>query len=256
MLFPKNLVISGVTAFLSNFRKKEEIRVPARGYHSLTYRISGSIRLNADGRELVSEAGDVTYVPKGVSYSTEVLSDGQMIALHFYSVEDGEGGEISAEKPERPELAVSLFRSLCESFHVGYERDAKCMSLIYELISELESRDIGGEAGGVLSKIHATREQILKEFSDPSLSVSALAESVGVSEVYYRRSFRALFGTSPLAYLRRVRYDNARAMLKTGYYTVSEVAAACGFSSINYFSSEFRRMSGVSPSEYMKKHNR
>ena len=256
MLFPKGIVISGVTAFFSNFRKKEEVRVPARNYHSLTYRISGSIRLICGDRELVSEAGDVTYVPKGVSYSTEVLRDGQMIALHFYSSDNSELGEIAVEKPERAELVISLFRSLCESFRVGYELDAKCMSLIYELISELESREnIDGESG-VLPKIRATRERIHSEFSNPALSISALAESVGVSEVYYRHGFRMLFGTSPIGYLRRVRYDNARAMLKTGYYTVSEVAAACGFSSINYFSSEFRRMSGVSPSEYMKKHNR
>ena len=255
MLFPKGIVISGVTAFFSNFKKREEIKVPARSYHSLTYRISGSIRLEINGKTWISKAGDITYVPKDTSYSTEVLSDGQMIALHFYSVDDAEYGEIAVAKPKRAELVISLFRSLCESFYVGFERDAKRLSVMYELLSELEADELPYGELGVLGKINSTRDHIRTHFDDPDLSVSTLAERVGVSEVYYRRSFRTLFGTSPLGYIRRVRYDNARAMLKTGYYTVSEVAAACGFSSINYFSSEFRRMSGISPREYMKKHN-
>ena len=81
----------------------------------------------------------------------------------------------------------------------------------------------------------------------------AMAAQTGWSEVYFRRAFRAAFGTSPLAYIRRVRLENAKALLRTGYYSVTETATRCGFDSVSYFSYTFRRETGVTPSAYRER---
>ena len=104
-------------------------------------------------------------------------------------------------------------------------------------------------AGG-LAKIFA---EIDRRFDDPELSVAALAAQTGWSEVYFRRAFRAAFGTSPLAYIRRVRLENAKALLRTGYYSITETATRCGFDSVSYFSYTFRRETGVTPSAYRER---
>jgi two-component system response regulator YesN len=44
--------------------------------------------------------------------------------------------------------------------------------------------------------------------------------------------------------------DDRVELLLTGEYSVSEVAGLAGFNDISYFSREFKRATGVSPSEY------
>ena len=57
---------------------------------------------------------------------------------------------------------------------------------------------------------------------------------------------------SPMAYIKRTRIENARLLLRTGYFTVGEVAAQCGFESLSYFSYEFHRMTGMTPGECIR----
>ena len=252
MLFKNGIIITGVEAFVSDFKTKEEVLVRPRSYHSLTYRLSGSISISVGGERMISEKGSVTYMPAETEYRTEVLCDGGMIALHFKTSESPEA-KPTVLHPKIQSLVLKLFSSLLERYRLGRERDATCLSIFYELIAELDTTAGERWESPRMCAIRNTRELMANEYSNDQLSVRELAERIGVSEVYFRREFKKMFGTSPIAYLCKIRYDNARALLKTGYYTVSEVAARCGYSSINYFSTEFKRLSGVSPSEYSSK---
>jgi two-component system response regulator YesN len=51
-----------------------------------------------------------------------------------------------------------------------------------------------------------------------------------------------------------VRIENAKAYLRTGLFSVTEVATKCGFDSISYFSCEFHRIVGMTPREYVAKY--
>lgn len=96
------------------------------------------------------------------------------------------------------------------------------------------------------------RERIDRGYADSMLGVQQLAAQAGVSEVYFRREFKECFGMSPRAYIRKIRMENAKLLLETGYYPVGEVALRCGFDSISYFSSEFHKVIGRTPSAYAK----
>ena len=252
MLFKNGIIITGVEAFVSSFKKKEEVLVLPRAHHSLTFRLSGSISICTDGVRLISDKDSVTYVPAGTEYRTEVLCDGSMIALHFKTI-DAPEEKTTVLHPKSPALVLSLFSAIIERYRLGRERDATCLSLFYELIAELDTTAENRTESPRLCAIRNMRELIANEYSNDQLSVCNLAERIGVSEVYFRREFKKMFGISPIAYICKIRYDNARALLKTGYYTIGEVAERCGYSSINYFSTEFKRLSGVSPSEYSSK---
>ena len=256
MLFPDGIIISDIKAFVADFKRCEELRIPGRRYHSLTYRLSGRIRISDGGSELISEPGCVTFVPKNTPYVTEVLEDGRMLIMHFESVTDDATDGIEVFLPKSPEMIIELFSALCDRYRLGRERDAACLSLGYELIAGLEDRRIAESSSPTAAAIAEARELMSSQFSDPTMSVAALAAHVGVSEVYFRREFKRMYGTTPVACLCRLRYDNARAMLKTGYYSVGEVAERCGYSSINYFSTEFKRLCGISPAKYAAKHTK
>ena len=72
-----------------------------------------------------------------------------------------------------------------------------------------------------------------------------------------RRNLERLFAkelnVSPLCYVKQVRMKQAEAMLSNSSYSVSRVAAVCGYSSFAYFSKEFKKRYGVSPSLYRAK---
>ena len=71
-----------------------------------------------------------------------------------------------------------------------------------------------------------------------------------ISEVYFRRIFKKEFGISPQKYIVSLRIQNAKALIDAGYFSLQEVAYLSGYSDYKYFSVEFKRVMGASPSEY------
>lgn len=95
-------------------------------------------------------------------------------------------------------------------------------------------------------RVHAVRERIEREFDHPH-TVSDLASSVGMSLFNFTRVFTELTGQPPHAYLRDVRLDRAKAMLRGGR-SVTESCFACGFNNLSHFSRSFARRFGAVPS--------
>jgi AraC-like DNA-binding protein len=82
------------------------------------------------------------------------------------------------------------------------------------------------------------------------LHIPALARSAHVSEAHFSRSFKAAFGETPHRYLLSRRIERAKALLRAGELSVTEVCLAVGFTSLGSFSTQFRRFVGTSPREY------
>lgn len=82
------------------------------------------------------------------------------------------------------------------------------------------------------------------------LDVPALARSAHVSEAHFSRSFKAAFGETPHQYLLSRRMERAKALLRTGDLSVTDVCVAVGFSSLGSFSTQFHRFVGESPTAY------
>jgi AraC-like DNA-binding protein len=91
-------------------------------------------------------------------------------------------------------------------------------------------------------------------FRDPDLSISRLAEVCSVSEVYFRRIYGERFGISPLKALLNLRFDYAKRLLRSGYYTISQTAELSGFTDVKYFRTAFKARYGITPTQYYKKH--
>ncbi|WP_232664993.1 helix-turn-helix transcriptional regulator [Pseudonocardia sp. TRM90224] len=82
------------------------------------------------------------------------------------------------------------------------------------------------------------------------LDIAALARSAAVSPAYFSRSFKAAFGETPHQYVMSRRMERAKALLRAGELSVTDVCMAVGFSSLGSFSTQFRRFVGESPSTY------
>ena len=247
MNFGENALVTRVKVFAIKFDKRERQHVPARNFHSLTCRFSGRISVETDALSLLSTPGTVTYIPAGQAYDTEVQEEGKMIAVHF-TMEEALAlppAVINADE----ELA-GRFTDLLECYRIRRDRAPACMAAFYGILANLSR--VESSVSKEKNVIAAARDYIERHFHQSDLSISHLAARLDISDSYLRREFHVSYGIGPLAYLKKIRIEHAKTLLNTGYYAVSNVAELCGFSSHSYFSAEFRRLTGVSPSEYKK----
>lgn len=85
---------------------------------------------------------------------------------------------------------------------------------------------------------------------DRPLTLLELSNAAAMSPYHFLRSFRAVFGRTPQAYVSTVRISKARELLERTRMTVSEVALSVGFESLPSFSARFKRTFGLAPSAY------
>ncbi|MFE2013827.1 helix-turn-helix transcriptional regulator [Streptomyces sp. NPDC059491] len=88
-----------------------------------------------------------------------------------------------------------------------------------------------------------------RDYASP-LDVPALAKVALMSTGHFTRSFRAAFGETPYSYLMTRRVERAKALLRRGDLSVTEVCFAVGCTSLGSFSSRFTELVGETPSAY------
>ncbi|MFB6841412.1 helix-turn-helix transcriptional regulator [Streptomyces sp. NPDC056361] len=88
-----------------------------------------------------------------------------------------------------------------------------------------------------------------RDYASP-LDVPALAKVALMSTGHFTRSFRAAYGETPYSYLMTRRVERAKALLRRGDLSVTEVCFAVGCTSLGSFSSRFTELVGETPSAY------
>lgn len=94
------------------------------------------------------------------------------------------------------------------------------------------------------------RRYLDAQYSDPELSLEAVARHVGLSRTYLSSLFEKETGTGYSEYLNGLRIREARRLLKTSSLKIYEIGERCGFNSVEYFSRLFRRVVGMTPAAY------
>jgi len=90
---------------------------------------------------------------------------------------------------------------------------------------------------------------IEEHYGDAGISVGAVARYLGISEGHLSHIFKRETDYTPLNYLTRCRIHKAMELLR-GRLKVYEVAERVGYRDITYFSATFKKLVGMSPSEY------
>jgi AraC-like DNA-binding protein len=100
-----------------------------------------------------------------------------------------------------------------------------------------------------LARLRRARDLIDREYALP-LNVAALARVALMSTAHFARQFRATYGETPYGYLMTRRIERAKALLRRGDMSVTEVCMAVGCSSLGSFSARFTRLVGETPTAY------
>jgi len=99
--------------------------------------------------------------------------------------------------------------------------------------------------------IYSVADYLNKNYEN-DISVSKMAQLCGLSVSYFTRAFREVIGCSPKKYLIKIRISKAKLLLENSDKQISEICSICGFKKQNSFTSLFKSINGLTPTEYRK----
>ena len=203
----------------------------------------------SDKRSFTAGAGDVLYLSEGAVYKMEIFSRYDFICVNFFFNSDI-SRRSDVFKPRDTAKCENLFFKLWNGGSAPSLADK--MSIVYKIYATLLSSKKAAYVKG------DSREKILEAVSlmtsdtAESISVTELAKKAEMSEVYFRRLFRSVTGSSPAKYMINYRVERAKELLIEDYLTLEEISERCGFSSISYFCRIFKETTGMTPGEFRR----
>ena len=91
---------------------------------------------------------------------------------------------------------------------------------------------------------------LTSRLDDGALEVQQICEAMGVSRSVLFERCRVLLGTTPAAFLRRLRMERAQTLLREGGHSMAEISYSIGFNDPHYFSKVFKKETGMTPTEF------
>ena len=116
-----------------------------------------------------------------------------------------------------------------------------------------EDRAGAGEEEEGLHRLGQIREDIvayIREHYTEELSMQDVARAMNYSDAYFCKLFKQCFKVNFSAWLNEFRVEKAKEQLAATRLSVREVSLACGYADANYFARVFKRVTGMTPSEY------
>ena len=255
--FLENLSIDEIS-FVNTYTElgeKYPFRNKGRGHHGFMYTIKGTEKYIFHDREIHAVPGSVLYIPKGEAYSIELDEDlSVVITIDF----------------EMPESALPV-RPFCVKFSNGaevksiFEETEKLWlkktpefvpmlkSNVYKIAAFLIRRENTYSNSRNFEKIKAAVEHLHSSYLENNFRIESLFEMSGISPRYFETLFFDRFNMTPKEYITTLKLSRAKELLKSEKLSVSEIAAALGYSDVYHFSKMFKKKTGYSPTEYRSK---
>lgn len=138
--------------------------------------------------------------------------------------------------------------------------DEICQNLLEIILLRLRRREdfsLSSTPSGPRSSRNCdmVRRYIDNHFKE-NLTLDQLAKMVHISKYHLSHTFQEEFHISPISYLIVRRIQESRFLLRETDHSISQIAQILGFSSLSYFSQSFRRLEGISPIEFRRRHHK
>jgi len=85
-----------------------------------------------------------------------------------------------------------------------------------------------------------------------TITINELSQKIGLSERHFSRIFRSIYGNSPMDYIMKLRLKYSCILLRSRDFNITDAAIKCGFEDSNYFTRQFKKYYGVTPSQYKR----
>lgn len=246
MIFEQEYIIFDILDVLfldQSFMKKTDSN---RNFDAISFRYKSDTIIESSKEQIELHDDSICYFPSNVPY-TRISQNDKLIVIHFKSF-NYHSNNIEYFSPSEPQKYRTLFQQILKTWDskdISYKHDSA--SILHKIFSEFykDNSSVCKE-----DKITESVLYIKKNYLQQDFSLSVAASKSHMSEQYFRKLFKREFGMSPKRYIIEGRIKRAQALILTNHYTISEIAELCGYTDYNYFSTEFKKATGVSPSQY------
>ena len=230
--------------------------------YELTYVDQGSLHSVVDGKDMLLNKGDlVVYGPdQWHMHYADIDVAPRYVTLTF----DLSGGDLSPlinRKLHACQHTVTqrMLREQEAEVNDEYSNDVILSHL--NLLLLLLLRDTAAPKQGKLqtsNAIHSENEiirqaqQYITAHIREKLSVPLVARQVDVSPSYLTALFHKNLQISPGEYIRRIKLQESKQMIRENNLNFTEIAAALQYSTVHHFSRQFKEKFGITPTEYAK----
>ncbi len=234
--------------FIPGYLKEKAI-----GRHSDAYvcMVSGKAEYYFGSHTFTATPMNFFYLANGSIYGINVLEKSHWICIDFDFEE--------CDTVRKSELyhvdSVSIKKDFERAFRIWLQKEPWYLSDTMATLYNLYSLSLRSEAKSYTQKSEKFAQlldYLIQNYSDSNFTVSALAESAGMSEGHLRRLFASSVGTSPVKYLNTLRINKAKNMLDSSDYSIAEISSSVGITDQYYFSRLFKKEVGISPSAYRR----
>ncbi|MCR5684245.1 MAG: AraC family transcriptional regulator [Lachnospiraceae bacterium] len=134
-----------------------------------------------------------------------------------------------------------------------YHRKLLAVRVILGLLNIKNGKSSGYSyfSGDSSNKVHAARK-ILGENLVSDISIEELADKVELNRTTLQRVFKQMYGVTIFEYRTQVRMQEAKNLLIENELSITEIAGICGYSNASKFSAAFKKLFGVTPTEWKK----
>lgn len=259
----RRIDISSIYTFFYHEKEKGFI-FPGEAHEplELTYVDKGSIHSVADGKDMILNQGDlVVYGPNQwhMQYA-DVDVSASYLTICFDL--DGDYPEnLLNQKFTIPQSAVPSLQHMLKEYDRmdEYSEDLLICSLQILLLTVL--REQTSPASSKLRTTNAVNseneiirraQQYISAHVREKLTVPLVARHVDVSPSYLTALFRKNLQISPGEYIRRVKLQESKQMIREDNMNFTEIAAVLQYSTVHHFSRQFKDKFGITPTEYAK----
>ena len=233
----------------------------------LLYIASGKAHFHFDGKEQIVTAGHmVLYRPKEPQkYEYYGEDQTEVYWVHFtggnvtnilrsYGIADNKKVFYCGSGLDYK----NLFRSMINELQMCRENYAEMLEMdlrqIFIMLKRYFTNSLKTDNTHVIEEIDKATLYFNEHYSE-EISIEEYAQNNHFSVSWFIRSFKHCTGSTPMQYILSKRIYNAEILLHDSTYNVTEIAEIVGYDNPLYFSRIFKKVKGVSPSEYRKNIN-
>ncbi|MBE6959693.1 MAG: AraC family transcriptional regulator [Ruminococcaceae bacterium] len=258
----QQLHIAGIYTFFYQEREQgfvfpgEEHPMP-----ELTYVDQGELHSVTDGQDILLKAGDIAIFGPNqwhMHYADMGVAP-RYVTISF----DMEGADITPllnRKFAAPQQAITLIQQMLQEQERmdTFSTDMIIAQLTTLMLLLLRQADSPNAKLQTSNAVHSENEIIRKaqqyvgRHIREKLSVPLLAQKVGVSPSYLTALFHKNLQISPGEYIRRLKLQESKQMIRENSMNFTEIAQALQYSTVHHFSRQFKEKFGLTPSEYAK----
>lgn len=235
--------------------------------------LKGEFLLTMDDKEFLIRSKDLAFVPSGVLHGgipSACVYECIVFDLHSLSKSNAAGKKLLSQICSNTVWVNSYFPHSGDDLHKtawmlfdamrtpSAGRELIITGSIYQFFGHVFEHRYYTEGSLSSRKNHSRMEQLRAVFDlideryADCLTLEDLARTAGMNPRYFCRFFHEMTHRTPIDYLNYYRIEQACFKLATSDETITEIALACGFNDVSYFSKTFKKYKGLTPRKYLR----